>query len=88
MDSLVIGIAVALAVILAVVVYFTQDRLAARFRRGRRGTDGDGVDRGRADGVERLDTTGPDSGGQRQGGHVNPYMPPIRQDGINNPGGF
>jgi predicted LPLAT superfamily acyltransferase len=74
--DLVIGIAIAAAVLLAVVAYFTLERRAA----GRAERD--------SDGVERLDTTGPDSGGQRQGGHVNPYTPPIRQDGINNTGGF
>lgn len=73
--DLVIGIAVAVAVVLAVVAYFAYDRRAAG--RAERNSDG----------VERLDTTGPDNGGQRQGGHVNPYTPPIRQDGINNAGG-
>ncbi len=74
--DLVFGIAIAVAVVLAVVAYFALERRAA----GR--TDRD------SDGVERLDTTGPDNGGQRQGGHVNPYTPPIRQDGINNIGGY
>lgn len=78
MDA-VVGIAVVVGLALAGVAFVLWDRRTP-VRPERRDQ--------RQDGVDRLPTTGPDSGGQRQGGHVNPYMPPIRQDGINNPAGF
>ena len=73
--DVVIGLAVVAAVVLAGYAFSRWDRRNPERTR-------------RAGGVDRLPTTGPDSGGQRQGGHVNPYTPPIRQDGINNSGGF
>lgn len=78
MDGLVVGIGAVVVLALAGIAFLVWDHRTA----------GRPPHRRRDDGVDRLPTTGPDSGGQRQGGHVNPYMPPIRQDGINNPAGF
>ena len=78
MDAIV-GIAVVAIVVIAGIAFLVWDR---RSPAGPRSRDRD------TEGVERLETTGPDNAGQRQGGHVNPHMPPIRQDGINNSAGF
>lgn len=78
MDA-VVGIAVVAMVVIAGVAFMVWDRRSPSVPPARDRT---------TEGAERLDTTGPDNAGQRQGGHVNPYMPPIRQDGINNPAGF
>ena len=77
MDAI-MGIAVVAIVVIAGIAFLVWDRRSPAAPLRDRDTEG----------AERLDTTGPDNAGQRQGGHVNPHMPPIRQDGINNPAGF
>lgn len=78
MDAIV-GIAVVAIVVIAGIAFLVWDRRSPAGSPSRDRTSED---------AERLDTTGPDNAGQRHGGHVNPHMPPIRQDGINNPAGF